>query len=149
MKRCQPTTTKLATTTPPASASTSYSGRRRLSPLPRRCRAAPASAEPSTCRQYAEVQGWQANPPLPMAVRAQRNLIRKLGLAEEELAPMEAVLKEFIAMFVGPLPEHIIAAMTTIFELDDEGADLLNEALLEHAGQGIHDLQDASGPTAA
>ncbi|CAO2182359.1 unnamed protein product [Urochloa humidicola] len=114
-------------------------------PLPH-CTRQRRTFDMSTVRRSARLA---SKPPLPMAVRAQRNLIRKLGLAEEELAPMEAVLKEFIAMLVGPLPEHIIAAMTTIFELDDEGADLLNEALLEHAGQGIHDLQDASGPTAA
>ncbi|CAN6216363.1 unnamed protein product [Urochloa humidicola] len=56
---------------------------------------------------------------------------------------------EFIAMFAGPLREHIIAALTTIFDLEEEGAELLNEVLLEHAGEGIHDLQDEAGPLAA
>ncbi|CAO2045826.1 unnamed protein product [Urochloa humidicola] len=82
---------------------------------------------------------------MPAAERAQRNLVRKLGLTEDELAPVEAALKEFIAMFVGPLPEHIIAALTTIFDLNEEGAELLNEALLEHAGEGIHELQVETG----
>ncbi|CAN6328777.1 unnamed protein product [Urochloa humidicola] len=84
-------------------------------------------------------------PAMPAAERAQRNLWRKLGLADDELAPMEEVLKEFLDMFVGPLPEHIIAALTAIFDLEDDGADVLNEALLEHAGEGHDDLQVEAG----
>ncbi|CAO2038136.1 unnamed protein product [Urochloa humidicola] len=88
-------------------------------------------------------------PAMPAAERAQRNLWRKLGLADDELAPVEAVLAEFIGMFTRPLPEHIIAAMTTIFGLDDDGADMLNEALLEHAAEGVDDLLGEEGPVAA
>jgi len=36
-------------------------------------------------------------------------------------------------MFTGPLPEQIVAAMTAIFDLDDEEADSVNEALLQYA----------------
>ncbi|CAN6356068.1 unnamed protein product [Urochloa humidicola] len=78
---------------------------------------------------------------MPAEERDQRNLCRQLGIADDEFATMESVLAEFIAMFVGPLPEHIIAAMTTLFGLDDDGAELLNETLLEHVGEGIDDMQ--------
>ncbi|CAO2192849.1 unnamed protein product [Urochloa humidicola] len=87
-------------------------------------------------------------PSMPAAERAQRNLWRKLGLEEDELAPMEEVLRQFISMFTRPLPENIIAAMTTAFDLDDEGADALHEALLRHAGEALADLQQEGGPSA-
>ncbi|CAO2142046.1 unnamed protein product [Urochloa humidicola] len=77
---------------------------------------------------------------MPVAEKAQRNLWRKLGIQGDELAPVEEVLRDFIGMFTGPLPEHVIAAMTTIFDLDDEGADALNDALIEHAGEGLNDM---------
>ncbi|CAN6217852.1 unnamed protein product [Urochloa humidicola] len=86
------------------------------------------------------------NPSMLAVEHAQRNLCRKLGLTEEEAAPLEEVLADFIAMFIGPLPEHIIAALTTIFGLEDEGAEMLNEALLEHAGEGVDDLLAEGGP---
>jgi len=73
-------------------------------------------------------------------VRAQRNLLRKLGVPVEELAPIAEVLQEFIAMFRGPLPEHIMAAMTVIFDLDDDDADMLDDALIQHAGTACADL---------
>ncbi|CAO2147682.1 unnamed protein product [Urochloa humidicola] len=85
-------------------------------------------------------------PSMPAVERAQRNLYRKLGLAEDEVAPLEEVLADFIAMFTGPLPEHIIVALTTIFGLEDEGEDMLNEALLERAGEGVDDLMAEGGP---
>ncbi|CAN6372184.1 unnamed protein product [Urochloa humidicola] len=85
-------------------------------------------------------------PSKPAVERAQRNLCRKLGLTEEEAALLEEVLADFIAMYTGPLPEHIIAALTTIFGLEDEGAEMLNEALLEHAGEGVDDVLAEGGP---
>ncbi|KAG2560249.1 hypothetical protein PVAP13_8KG042300 [Panicum virgatum] len=80
-------------------------------------------------------------PALPAVQRAQRNLIRKLGLPADELRPIEELLQEFISMFTGPLPEQIVAAMTAIFDLDDEEADSVNEALLQYAGDAVEDLQ--------
>ncbi|CAN6269620.1 unnamed protein product [Urochloa humidicola] len=77
---------------------------------------------------------------MPVAEQAQRNLWRKLDIQDDELVPVEEVLRDFIGMFTGPLPEHVIAAMTTIFDLDDEGADALNDALIEHTGKGLHDI---------
>ena len=81
---------------------------------------------------------------MPAVQRAQRNLIRKLGLSDEELRPIEELLKEFINMFTGPLPEQIVAAMTAIFDLDDDEAESISEALLQHAGDSINDLHEAT-----
>ncbi|CAN6170775.1 unnamed protein product [Urochloa humidicola] len=84
-------------------------------------------------------------PAVPAVEKAQRNLCRKLGLAEEETAPLETVLAEFIGMFKRPLPERILAALTTIFGLEDDGAEMLNDALLEYAGGGADDLVGDDG----
>lgn len=55
---------------------------------------------------------------MPAIERAQRNLWRKLGVGDDEFAPIEQVLQDFISMFQEALPEFIIGAMTAIFDLD-------------------------------
>lgn len=83
-----------------------------------------------------------AKPAMPAVAKAQRNLCRKLGLNNgDEVLSLEQVLQQLVSMFAGPLPDNIIAAMSTIFELEDEGQELLNEVLLQHAGEGIGDLE--------
>ena len=49
---------------------------------------------------------------------------------------------EFLAMFQGPLPHYIIAALMAAFNLDDDGAEELDEALAAVAGDVIDELQD-------
>lgn len=83
---------------------------------------------------------------MPAVERAQRNLCCKLGVPAEEMAPIEEVLQDFISMFRGPLPEHIVAAMTAIFELDDDGINVLDEALLQHAREAVDDLLPLEEP---
>ncbi|CAO2039047.1 unnamed protein product [Urochloa humidicola] len=85
---------------------------------------------------------------MPVVEQVQRNLWRKLGVQDDELVLVKEVLRDFIGMFTRPLPEHVIAAMTTIFDLDDEGADALNNALIEHAGEGLDDMLLGDGQAA-
>nr|TKW28834.1 hypothetical protein SEVIR_3G354300v2 [Setaria viridis] len=80
-----------------------------------------------------------AHPMTPMQ-RAQRNLCRKLGLLGDVLDPVEAALQEFLAMFTGPLLDNIIAAMTEIFNIDNDEADELDKALIAMVGEGIDEL---------
>jgi hypothetical protein len=80
-------------------------------------------------------------PRLPVVQRAQRNLCRKLSVCDDDTTPIDDVLRDFITMFQGPLPGTVVAALTAIFDLDDEGADLLDNALLQHAGEAVVDLQ--------
>ncbi|CAN6343054.1 unnamed protein product [Urochloa humidicola] len=82
----------------------------------------------------------------PPVQRAQRNLCRKLGIPADELHSIDDVLKDFISMFTGPLPEHIMSAMTAVFDLDDEDAEEVNDALLRHADEAIDDLQEGMEP---
>ncbi|CAN6244168.1 unnamed protein product [Urochloa humidicola] len=87
-----------------------------------------------------------AKPTMPAVQRAQRNLWRKLGLDKEEYGSIEELLQDYINMYEGgPLPEHIVAAMTAAFDLDDIDSDPVHEALLEHAGNAVDDLQPDAG----
>lgn len=74
---------------------------------------------------------------IPALKRAQRNLWHKLGVSNDELRPIENILQDFISSHQAPLSEHIIATMTVLFDLDDEGAKLVNDALFQHASQYI------------
>jgi hypothetical protein len=79
-------------------------------------------------------------PAVPAIERAQRNLCRKLGLPTAESEPIDSVLQDFIAMFRGPLPLHIVGALTAIFSLDDDDTGKLDDALLQHAGTAAVEL---------
>ncbi|CAO2147151.1 unnamed protein product [Urochloa humidicola] len=58
---------------------------------------------------------------------------------------MSAVLQQYIDGINRPLPESIIAALTTFLDLDDTEADAMTEALIEQAGEGLEDLQHVEG----
>ena len=73
--------------------------------------------------------------------RAQRNLWRKLGISNDEMKPIEEILQDFIRTFSGPLPEHILAAMTALFNLDDDDDDLVHDALIQYVGEAAPDIQ--------
>jgi len=66
----------------------------------------------------------------------------QLGLLNDDLLPVENALQEFLAMFQGLLPHYVVAALTAAFNLDDDGAEELDEALAAVAGDAIDDLQD-------
>ena len=78
---------------------------------------------------------------LPAVQRAQRNLWRKLGISNDEMKPIEEILQDFIRTFSGPLPEHILAAMTALFNLDDDDDDLVHDALIQYVGEAAPDIQ--------
>jgi hypothetical protein len=72
-------------------------------------------------------------PAIPAVERAQRNLCRKLGIQADE-HPID---------FQGPLPEHIIAALSALLDLEDDATVLLDNALLHHTGVAVADLDIA------
>jgi hypothetical protein len=80
---------------------------------------------------------------MPVMERAQRHLYRKLGVQAEDQDPIDGVLSDFVGMFQGPLPQHVIAALTALFDLDNKDADLIDNALLQHAGASVGDLAPA------
>ncbi|CAN6333855.1 unnamed protein product [Urochloa humidicola] len=94
--------------------------------------------EMSAVRRSARLAKQPAMPPLE---KAQRNLCRKMGITEDEFQPIDQIIREFISTFVCPLPENIIAALTAAFDLDDDNAEMITQALLQHAGEAVDDLQ--------
>ena len=66
--------------------------------------------------------------------------VRKLGLLDNELSPVEAALQDYIAMFHGPLPPDVIAALTTMFNIDDDAE--IDHALAGLVDDGIAELQE-------
>ncbi|KAG2556051.1 hypothetical protein PVAP13_8NG065502, partial [Panicum virgatum] len=76
----------------------------------------------STVRRSARLSNA---PRIPAMQKAQQNLCRKLGILNNDMLPFEAALQEFIAMFNGPLPQDIIAALTAILHIED-GDDTLD-----------------------
>ncbi|CAN6311750.1 unnamed protein product [Urochloa humidicola] len=83
-----------------------------------------------------------AKPAMPSLQRAQNNLLRKLGLQVDDHTPIEEVLREYVKSITGPLPEYIIAALATLLDLDDDDKDKMTKALLQHAGDGVAELQE-------
>ncbi|CAN6180963.1 unnamed protein product [Urochloa humidicola] len=59
----------------------------------------------------------------------------------DELTPIEQVLKEYVSSIQGPLPDYVIAALSTLLDLDDVDVTAMTDALLQYAGDGAADLQ--------
>lgn len=55
---------------------------------------------------------------------------------------IEKVIAEYVAMYNGLLPEQVVAALSTLFGLDDDYVEMLDDALLEMVGQEVDDLQE-------
>ncbi len=89
-------------------------------------------------------------PARPTMERCQRVLFKRLGLLNgEEGASIEQVIAEYVAMFDGPLPAHVIAALTTIFGIDDEEQETMDAALISLVGEGIADAAEDAEDTVA
>ena len=81
---------------------------------------------------------------MPALMKAQINRCRQLGLVEAERKPIEEVLVDYINMYSSPLPQHVVAALTTFFGIHDEFEIQLDEAMMEFAGVGIDDVHEVN-----
>ncbi|BAS82806.1 Os03g0199900 [Oryza sativa Japonica Group] len=82
--------------------------------LAKRCRIARLAEYCSTNpRRSSRLAGKSKMPPMQ---KCHRVLMKRLGLLRTD-ASLDEVLAEYVAMFNGPLPPHIIAALTSIFDL--------------------------------
>jgi len=66
----------------------------------------------------------------------------------DEHIPVEQLLAEYVAMYNGPLPSQIVAALSSVFGLDDDLTDQLDDAMLELVGEGVQELQEGGDPAA-
>ncbi|KAG2607592.1 hypothetical protein PVAP13_4NG260500 [Panicum virgatum] len=83
-----------------------------------------------------------AKPAMPALKKAQINLCRQLGLADDMRAPIEKAVIDYVNMFSGPLPHDIVAALSTFFGIHDEFTTQLDEAMMQLVGVGIDDVQE-------
>ena len=99
----------------------------------------------------------QGMKPCPAAVRWGLfwEAVRALGLhwsrrrltVEAAFQRLKHSLQAVAADSRGPLPQDIVAALSTFFGIHDEFAIQLDEAMLELAGVGIDDVQELLNET--
>jgi hypothetical protein len=82
---------------------------------------------------------------MPAMIRAQQNLCRKLGLLKtDDWSDFDVALQKFTTLFKGPLPKEVTATLESLFNLDTIDAKLVDEALMEAAGDGIAEIQESA-----
>ncbi|CAL4949630.1 unnamed protein product [Urochloa decumbens] len=88
-------------------------------------------------------------PPLLNATRHHHYLPHRrsqpaaLGNDASSICHRYAALQDFVAMFNGPLPQEIIAALSEMFNIgNDDDADDLDQALAGLVNEGIAELQE-------
>jgi hypothetical protein len=102
----------------------------------------PHSFNVSAVRRSARIA---ATKPMPAMIRAQQNLCRKLGLLKtDDRSAFDVALQKFSTLFKGPLPKEVTAALESLFNLDTVDAELVDEALMEAAGDGIAEIQESA-----
>jgi hypothetical protein len=71
---------------------------------------------------------------------AEKVLCHRLGIANEGEVT-EAAIAKFVQMFKGTLPDIAISALRALFRMDCDFASVVEQALVDHGGQGDADLQ--------
>jgi len=124
-------------TTPPQPVLQPPAPQRALAPTPAPRQHRRLTFDMSSVRRSARLSTRR---PMTQMQQAQRNLCRKLGLYNDEPEPIEAALHEFIGMFNGPLPLDVSDALNEMFNLNDDGAEAMDNALIGMVGEGIDEL---------
>ncbi|KAF7096510.1 hypothetical protein CFC21_098439 [Triticum aestivum] len=91
------------------------------------------------------------NQRLPIATLAERLLCQRMGIVDEGEQLTEAAISKFVQLFNGRLPDITIAALRALFNLDCDLMSAVENALIEHGGEGGPDLgsqEDAEAATA-
>ena len=78
---------------------------------------------------------------MPIAILAEQLLCRRMGVVLEGEQVTEAAITKFTDMFQGCLPDITIAALRALFKLDCDLATAVEDALVEHGGDTVPDLQ--------
>lgn len=111
-------------------------------PLPRLRTRQRKTYDMSTVRRSTRLS---KKPAIPAEEKAQRNLCRKLGIPTDELAPIEDVIRDLVTTFRRPLPEPMMAAMTVLFDLENEDRDNIDDVLTQHVGEQAAEVQANDG----
>lgn len=70
---------------------------------------------------------------------AERNLLCKLGIIDDEDDVSKEAIDDFVQMFRQQLPPFAIVALRAMFRLDCACAGAVEEALIRYGGQGVMD----------
>ncbi|XBI79978.1 hypothetical protein VPH35_089269 [Triticum aestivum] len=76
------------------------------------------------------------NQRLPIATLAERLLCQHMGIVDDDEQLTEASINKFVQIFNGRLPDITIAALRALFNLDCDLMSAVENALIEHAGEG-------------
>ncbi|KAE8812083.1 hypothetical protein D1007_10920 [Hordeum vulgare] len=82
------------------------------------------------------------------AIAAERFIGRSLGITPDGKDVTEATLNDFTAKFKEQLAPEIIVAMRDFFHLDNKVVNDVEDALIDHGGDGALDMAPAQGGAA-
>lgn len=85
----------------------------------------------------------------PVAKMAERNLLRKLGIIDDNDTVTKEAIDEFVKLFREKLPPYAISALRALFRLDCDHAKAVEEALIRAGGQGALELEGQGEATPA
>ena len=84
---------------------------------------------------------------IPIAKLAEQLLCRRMNIVAEGEQVTEAAIAKFAQMFQGQLPDIAVAALRALFQLDCDLSSAVEEALVQHGGEGGPDLDEAASAT--
>jgi hypothetical protein len=71
---------------------------------------------------------------------AEALLCRRLGIVGEDEAATQDAIDRYVKLYNGHLPQIAMAALRALFRLDCDLAIAVEDALLEHGGEGAMSL---------
>ena len=82
---------------------------------------------------------------MPATKVAEKMVCRTLGITRDGKDVTEATLEEFTSKFKDQLAPEVIMAMREFFHLDDPAVNGVEDALIEHGGEGALELAQEGG----
>ena len=81
---------------------------------------------------------------MSIAKLAEKLLCHRMGIVAEGEQITEAAIAKFASLFQGRLPDIAIAALRALFRLDCDLSVAVEDALVQHGGQGGLDVNNAA-----
>lgn len=85
---------------------------------------------------------------MPISKLAEQLLCRRMGVLADEEQVTETAIAKFADMFQGRLPDIAVAALRALFQLDCDLSSAVEEALMQHGGEGGPDTSAAASTDA-
>ncbi|XBI45566.1 hypothetical protein VPH35_110018 [Triticum aestivum] len=89
------------------------------------------------------------NRSMPVAKLAERLLCLRMGIVGDGEEVTEEAIGRFVAMFKGQLSDLAIAGIRALFKLDCDLATAVEDALLQHGGEGGSEMPTPTSEDAA